>query len=105
MRRTLIVAFVGGAWLLAALPAGAQGTAQLPLTSAAGYPPQQVLPSPFRCADFTRNGDGTWSPLRPIAIRSGDTKATLEPGVSVTPGTTYGGVDVAAVLNRRCVPH
>jgi len=103
MRRSAI-AWLGAACLFATLPANAQ-TGQLPLTSAAGYPPQQVLPSPFQCSDFTHNNDGTWSPLRPVTIRTGDTQATLQPGVSITTGATYGGVDVAAELNRRCVPH
>ena len=101
--RPAVMALLGCAWLYAALPAGAQGTGQLPLTSGAGYPPQQVLPSPFRCANFTHNSDGTWSPLRPITIRTGDTKATLAPGVSFGTGARFGGVDLAAELNRRCV--
>ena len=104
--RSCAIALLAGASLLAALPANAQsGTGQLPLTSAAGYPPQEVLPSPFRCTNFTRNSDGSWSPLRPVTIRSGDTTATLQPGVSFNTGATFGGVDVAAELNRRCVAH
>ena len=103
--RNLAMALLAGMCMLAAVPANAQGAAQLPLTSAAGYPPQEVLPSPFRCTDFTRNSDGSWSPLKPVTISTGDTKATLQPGVNVTTGATYGGVDVAAELNRRCIPH
>lgn len=102
--RNLAIAALAAASLFAAVPTGAQ-TGQLPLTSGAGYPPQQVLPSPFRCTDFTRNSDGSWSPLKPVTISTGDTKATLQPGVSVMTGATYGGVDVAAELNRRCMPH
>lgn len=107
--RSCAFAWLVGASLFAAFPAGAQsgggGTAQLPLTSAAGYPPQSVLPSPFRCADFTHNSDGSWSPLRPVTIRSGGTTATLAPGVSFNAGVSFGGVDVAAILNRRCIAH
>lgn len=98
------IALLGSVALFAALPANAQ-TGELPLTSGAGYPPQQVLPSPFRCTDFTRNSDGSWSPLRPITISTDNTRATLKPGVSISTGATYGGVDVAAELNRRCIPH
>ena len=104
--RGLVLALLAGGCVFAAMPANAQGgAAQLPLNSGAGYPPQQVLPSPFRCADFTRNSDGSWSPLRPVTIATGDAKATLQPGVSFNAGATYGGVDVAADLNRRCVAH
>ena len=102
--RPRAISLLAGACLLVGFSASAQ-TGQLPLTSAAGYPPQQVLPSPFRCANFTHNSDGSWTPLKPVTIRAGDTKATLEPGVDFTTGTTYGGVDVAAILNRRCVAH
>ena len=103
--RGLVMALLAGACVFAALPANAQGAAQLPLTSGAGYPPQQVLPSPFRCADFTRNSDGSWSPLRPITIKTGETTATLAPGVSFGTGASFAGVDLAAALNRQCVPH
>src|SRR6202166_713839 len=92
------------ACLLAASHAGAQ-MGQLPLTSAAGTPPQEVLPSPFRCSDFRHNSYGSWSPLRPITIRTGDTTATLAPGASFGTGATFAGVDLAGVLNRQCVPH
>ena len=102
--RPCTIALLAGACLHASVPAGAQ-TGQLPLTSAAGYAPQQVLPSPFRCTNFTRNSDGSWSPLRSVTIRSGDTKATLEPGLSFNTGATFAGVDVAAELNRRCIRH
>lgn len=102
--RTPAIALVVGVCLFAAFSANAQ-TGQLPLTSAAGYAPQQVLPSPFRCVDFTHNSDGSWSPLRPVTIQSGDTKATLQPGVSFNTGVTLAGVDVAAELNRRCTAH
>lgn len=102
--RGSVIAVLGSVALFAALPVNAQ-RGELPLTTGAGYPPQQVLPSPFRCTEFTHNGDGSWSPLRPVTIRTGDTKATLQPGVSIATGATYGGVDVAAELNRRCIPH
>src|SRR5215467_4654057 len=91
--------------LFTASSAGAQGAAQLPLTSGAGYPPQQVLPSPFRCADFRHNSDGSWSPMPPVTIRSGDATATLAPGATFTTGVVFAHVDVAAELNKRCVRH
>jgi hypothetical protein len=78
---------------------------QLPLTSAAGTPPQEVLPSPFRCSNFRHNSDGSWSPLRSVTIRTGDTTAIVAPGVSFATGASFAGVDLAAVLNRQCVPH
>jgi len=98
------VALLCAACLFAASQAGAQ-MSQLPLTSAAGTPPQEVLPSPFRCSNFTHNRDGSWWPLRPITIKSGGTIATVAAGVSFGSGASFAGVDLAAVLNRQCVPH
>jgi hypothetical protein len=97
---------VGLICLFAASQAMAQGgQAQLPLTTAAGTPPQEVLPSPFRCSHFTHNSDGSWSVLRSVTIRSGDTTTTLQPGASFAPGATFAGIDLAVVLNRQCIPH
>ena len=96
-----VIVLLAGASLFATFSANAQ-QGQLPLTTAAGYPPQQVLPSPFRCANFTHHSDGSWSALRPVTIGSGGTKATLEPGANFTAGTSFAGVDVGAQLNRRC---
>ena len=102
--RSPVVALLCIACLFAASHAKAQ-MGQLPLTSAAGTPPQSVLPSPFRCSNFRHNSDGSWSPLRPITIKTGETTATLAPGVSFGTGVSFAGVDLAAALNRQCVPH
>ena len=102
--RCPVAALLCIACLFAASQAGAQA-GQLPLTSAAGNPPQSVLPSPFRCSNFRHNSDGSWSPLRPITIRTDNTTATLAPGVSFGTGASFAGVDLAAALNRQCVPH
>ena len=99
--RGSVLGVCAGACLCAAFSASAQ-TGQLPLTSAAGYPPQAAYPSPFRCANFTHNSDGSWSPLRAVTVRSGNARAKLEPGAAFKTGMTFAGVDVAAVLNRRC---
>jgi len=50
------------------------------------------------CRNFVRNPNGSWSPVRKISIR----KITIGPGVQFTPGVYFGGIDLAALLNRRC---
>lgn len=52
----------------------------------------------FSCADFVRNPNGSWSPVRPVTIGS----VTMGPGVSFNPGMLIGGVDIAAWLNANC---
>ena len=50
------------------------------------------------CSDFARNPDGSWSPVRPVFING----VTMGPGVRFMPGVSFGGVDLASILNRQC---
>jgi hypothetical protein len=54
--------------------------------------------APLTCADFARNPDGSWSPLVPVTIGA----VTMGPGVRFTPGVSFGGIDLASILNRQC---
>lgn len=63
-------------------------------------PPAQGGPNvPLTCADFQRNADGSWSPLHPVTI-NGVTMGG--PGVQFREGVSFGGVDLAAALNKQC---
>jgi hypothetical protein len=53
---------------------------------------------PLTCSDFSRNPDGSWSPVRPIFING----VTMGPGVRFTPGVQFGGVDLASILIKQC---
>lgn len=53
---------------------------------------------PLTCADFVRNPDGSWSPVVPVFLNG----VTMGPGVSFRPGVSFGGIDLASVLNRQC---
>jgi hypothetical protein len=53
---------------------------------------------PLRCADFVRNPDGSWSAIRHLAVNG----VMLIPGVPFLPGTLFGGVDVAVILEMQC---
>jgi len=50
------------------------------------------------CADFVRNPNGSWSPVRPITLNG----VTMGPGVQFMPGVSFGGVDLASILNQQC---
>jgi hypothetical protein len=50
------------------------------------------------CADFTKNPDGTWSPVRPYTLNG----ITMGPGVRFTPGVNFGGIDLGSALNQHC---
>jgi len=51
------------------------------------------------CADFKRNPDGSWSPVRPVTLNG----VTMGPGVAFTPGVSFGGVDLGSLLNQKCM--
>jgi hypothetical protein len=54
---------------------------------------------PLTCGDFQRNPNGSWSPLHPVTV-NGVTMGG--PGVAFTEGVSFGGVDLAATLNKQC---
>jgi hypothetical protein len=45
---------------------------------------------------FRRNPNGSWTPTTTVTIGS----VTMGPGVAFSVGVAFGGVDVAAELNR-----
>ena len=45
---------------------------------------------------FRRNANGSWTPLRPVSLNG----ITMGTGVAFTQGVSFGGVDLAAELNR-----
>lgn len=53
---------------------------------------------PLTCADFVRNPNGSWSPVRPVTLNG----VTMSPGVAFMPGVSFGGVDLANILNQQC---
>lgn len=54
--------------------------------------------SGLTCADFQHNSDGSWSPVHPVTING----VTMGPGVAFREGVSFGGVDLAAALNKQC---
>jgi hypothetical protein len=44
---------------------------------------------------FSHNGDGTWTPLIPIAVAG----VAVEPGVRFSRGVPTSGIDIAAFLD------
>jgi hypothetical protein len=62
--------------------------------------PMQAVPNvQLDCAYFQRNSNGSWTQRSPVTV---DGKTMDVPGVKITPGTTVGGIDLAATLNRQC---
>jgi len=59
----------------------------------------QTASAPLTCADFQRNLNGSWSATHRIELNG----VSFGPGVAFTPGVSFGGVDLATVLNQQCV--
>jgi hypothetical protein len=78
---------------MAALPALAFG--QQP-SSAQPPPAKQTV----KCADFKHNEDGSWSPVAPVTING----VMMSPDVSFRAGAQMGGVDIGAMLDKKCLP-
>ena len=63
----------------------------------AGIAPAQTQVT-ISCADFARNPDGSWSPVKPFTLGG----ITMGPGVKFTPGVLFNGLDFASALNQHC---
>lgn len=61
-------------------------------------PTVALAQQPLSCADFVRNPNGSWSPVRPVTLNG----VTMGPGVQFVPGVSFGGVDLASILNQQC---
>jgi hypothetical protein len=82
--------------LLMILPAASLGV--LP---AAAQPAEQT--PTIRCSAFQDNHDGSWSPKQPITIATpGGGQVNLTPGVSLRPGVSLNGIDLAGLLEQQC---
>ena len=92
-------------WLSLACAVDANATPPpIPAVGAAASPVISPSTSPIpagqalTCADFHRLANGSWTPRRPVAVGG----VALTPGVSFSRGVSFGGVDVAAVLDASC---
>jgi hypothetical protein len=58
------------------------------------------------CGDFKQNQNGSWSPVRTIRISNADgTGVKMGPGVAFGADAAFGGVRLAALLNKECLGH
>jgi hypothetical protein len=86
--------------LMAALGTSTVAAAQdrTPQQNAAAQATGELSRLRLSCADFERNRDNTWSPVRSITIGV----TAVSPTASFRAGETAGGADVGAILDREC---
>lgn len=80
-------------WLVP-MPAGAQ----MPAKSAENTPENTIA-----CADFTRNGDGTWTAAKETSFRFAGFTVKLKAGAHITPTSHfYDNNRLIDALNAKC---
>ena len=57
-----------------------------------------MTPLELSCKDFTRNSDGSWSPVTSVAIGT----FVFGPAISFRSGDLVSGIDVAKWLDEHC---
>jgi hypothetical protein len=58
----------------------------------------------FDCSNFRHNEDGSWTPLSQITITiQNGSRVSMGPGVSFRPGVQFSGIDIAELLNQKCI--
>lgn len=56
------------------------------------------------CSAFRANSNGSWTTIARVTIPGPNGQVTLDPGVTVTPGVAFNGLDIASWLNQNCRP-
>lgn len=54
------------------------------------------------CSRFTHNPDGSWSVNQPLELFSDGGRVRISPGPPFKRGMSFGGLDIAAMLDRQC---
>jgi hypothetical protein len=54
------------------------------------------------CSRFTHNPDGSWSVNQPLELFSDNGRVRIAPGPPFKPGMSFGGLDIAKMLDRQC---
>jgi hypothetical protein len=54
------------------------------------------------CADFHRNGGGSWTSTQDVTLATPNGPTTVPAGTTFSVGSYLMGVDVADALNREC---
>ena len=54
------------------------------------------------CSRFTHNLDGSWSVNQLLELFSDSGRVWISPGPPFKPGMSFGGLDIAKLLDRQC---
>ena len=55
------------------------------------------------CSAFKKNPNGSWTCIKPVTISKPDGgQVSLSPGITITRGVSFMGLDVAKWLDENC---
>ncbi|SFK63996.1 hypothetical protein [Methylorubrum salsuginis] len=78
------------------------GLSALALVTSAAQAQQPTGQTELNCAQFTRNPDGSWSVKQPLELFSDNGRVRIMPGPPFKPGMSFGGLDIARMLEEQC---
>ena len=72
------------------------------LVASAAQAQQPTGQMELNCSQFTRNPDGSWSVKQPLELFSDAGRVRISPGPPFKPGLSFGGLDIARMLEEQC---
>ncbi|AHK72199.1 hypothetical protein [Gluconobacter oxydans] len=71
-------------------------------TQPASGPGEGTQKVPAFCEGFRKNPDGSWTVIHEMTISTNNGKIAIGPGLTISEGVSFFGVDIIGVLNRSC---
>lgn len=78
------------------------GLSALALVVSPAHAQQPTGQSELDCSRFTRNPDGSWSVKQPLELFTDTGRVRISPGPPFKPGMSFGGLDIARMLDEQC---
>ena len=74
----------------------------LELVTGSAHAQQPTGQTELDCSRFTHNTDGSWSVKQPLELFSESGRVRISPGPPFKPGMSFGGLDIARMLDEQC---
>ena len=78
------------------------GLSALALVASSARAQQPTGQMELDCSRFSRNPDGSWSVNQPLELFSDNGRVRISPGPPFKRGMSFGGLDIAKMLDRQC---
>lgn len=78
------------------------GLSVLALVASSAHAQQPTGQMEVDCSRFAHNPDGSWSVKQPLELFSETGRVRISPGPPFKPGMSFGGLDIARMLDEQC---